>query len=392
MSASAKEKRDLAILGGLLFVLIIVIGLIFADKSSDPVYADKIDKIMFDKENKAPKFVITIPDKEEIQKIVESVPENKEKNNKTQEEHKEISLQDVLGNAPTLNKLKPAEGKTPLRYIDNNSGLTESIDGMLLPKISPSNKKPWVEYGGMVKTPQNFFKVAIVIKDMGMDKNVTNTTIDSMPSNVSLAFSPYGQELPETIKKARSAGHETYTEMFLASEDLLKMDSGPLALGRLPNSEEMMKVINKTIAPGAPIGGVVLEKGLINEQTIPQISKALEVFAQRGLLLLDTTENKEISEIKINGLARQKTDIFIKGTSDKAAIAKQLKEAEMIAAERGDVVITAEPKPVALVTLKEWVETFSKPISYEEARKQNIDIKDIERPFFLVPLSSIVVE
>ena len=37
-------------------------GYFFADKSSEPEYKTKIDRILFDAKNKSPKFVITLPD------------------------------------------------------------------------------------------------------------------------------------------------------------------------------------------------------------------------------------------------------------------------------------------------------------------------------------------
>jgi hypothetical protein len=42
---------------------VLAIGWWFAEEKSAPEYSSKIDKLMFDKNNKSPKWVLTLPDK-----------------------------------------------------------------------------------------------------------------------------------------------------------------------------------------------------------------------------------------------------------------------------------------------------------------------------------------
>ena len=58
------EKYDKLITAFLVITAFILgIGWWFAEEKSEPVYLSKIDRLMFDKDNKAPKFVLTLPDK-----------------------------------------------------------------------------------------------------------------------------------------------------------------------------------------------------------------------------------------------------------------------------------------------------------------------------------------
>ena len=58
------EKYDKLITAGLVVIAFIFgIGWWFAEEKSEPVYLSKIDRLMFDKDNKAPRFVLTLPDK-----------------------------------------------------------------------------------------------------------------------------------------------------------------------------------------------------------------------------------------------------------------------------------------------------------------------------------------
>ena len=43
-------------------------GYFFAKKKSEPVYLSKIDRVMFERKNKTPGFIMQLPDKEDISK------------------------------------------------------------------------------------------------------------------------------------------------------------------------------------------------------------------------------------------------------------------------------------------------------------------------------------
>ena len=66
---------------------------------------------------------------------------------------------------------------------------------------------------------------------------------------------------------------------------------------------------------------------------------------------------------------------------------RTLQTAENIAFDKGQVLIVADPKPVIVMALYNWIKTFSPQISYEEAKTV-----EISKPFALVPASNLVVE
>ena len=117
--------------------------------------------------------------------------------------------------------------------------------------------------------------------------------------------------------------------------------------------------------------------------------KMEEELQKRGLLIIDATGKEGISQIQIPGLARRKADIVIETQFVRKEIEEQLKKAEQLAKENGSVLIAATPKPVVLHALKEWVETFSPQLTYEQMKEQNLVP---EKPFALVPVSNLVVE
>ena len=72
---------------------------------------------------------------------------------------------------------------------------------------------------------------------------------------------------------------------------------------------------------------------------------------------------------------------------DRNQIEAALKRAEDTALIKGQVLVIADPKPVAVMALYDWIKTFSPQVSYEEAKTM-----EISKPFALVPPSNLVVE
>ena len=387
------EKYDKLITAVLVIVAFVLgIGYWFAEEKSEPVYLSKIDKLMFDKDNKAPKFVLTLPDrfafraakKEKI--FVDIIKENKPL--RKTEEDTEFSLEDLLKNVPLLQNLPAKTATQQLDYIEFDETLIEpGEDNCKLPKISDAGKKPWSAYGTAVDVQPNFKKVAIVIAGLGFDINAVNKVAEALDSEVSLSFTPYTPRPYDAINKARTLGHETYVDLLLSSRDFLKEDTGPLSITLNLSLDEALKRFRNTIMQPAPVGGVIVRDGIADENAKLLLAALLGEAKNRGLLVVDATNEDGIDKIDIDGLARRKADIVISKDMDKETIEKHLQSAEDIAFDNGQVLIVADPKPIIIFALYNWIKTFSPQVSYEEAKTI-----EISKPFALVPLSNLVVE
>ena len=386
------EKYDKLITAGLVVIAFIFgIGWWFAEEKSEPVYLSKIDRLMFDKDNKAPRFVLTLPDKfmlktaaQTSQINLDALPKEASKEDNLPEEP--FSLDKLIADVPSLFKLPTQKPSYQLSSPDLEEDLTEKTDdGKVLPTIAADGRRPWIEYGHTVKIQPNFKKVALVFSGLGLDATTANQISEVFDSEVSLSFTPYITSV-SSISTARQNGHETYMDLILASKDFLKEDTGPLSINlNLPldvNIDRFRKTLDKSV----PIGGIIIRDGAIQNTSI--ILDSLFGEAQkRGLLVVDATEEDSLFKSKADGLARRKADIVIHKDMTAEAIEKALQSAETIAFDKGQVLIVADPKPLAAVILHKWIQTFSPQVSYEEAKTI-----DISKPFALVPLSNLVVE
>ncbi|MBQ8662051.1 MAG: divergent polysaccharide deacetylase family protein [Alphaproteobacteria bacterium] len=387
------SDNALIIITGLAIIAVTLIGLLFAGKKSEPVYLSKIDKLMFDKDNKSPKFVLSLPSWD---KVLASAEENKsfeinddvlQELNEEVELPKKKSMEDILAKIPNLGALPDTPQTQTLNNIMNSKGLIEPVNGLTLPKISPDNKKPWVEYGNVVDVLPNFKKVAIIIKGIGFDPLSLDKVSRALDSEVSFSFTPYAKDIGSKIIGTREKGHETYVDLLLSSKNFLQADSGPLSISLTISKEEALARLQRSLSTEAPIGGVVVNDGIADEDNREILIELLKELRNRGLLMIDATSGEGLSKIEVQGLPRKKADIVIDSDFRREAIDKALLKAEYIAFEKGQVLIVADPKPVVIVELFNWIKTFSPQVSYEEAKNM-----ELNKPFALVPASNLVIQ
>lgn len=382
-----RQKRKYFILMSVATIITVAAaGYFSASMKSEPEYLSKIDRLMFDKENQSPKFILTLPDKETL-----PAEAPKAETAAAPKQELPVTIEDFVERAPLISKLSELKSLTPLKNIETEEELTEQSQGLVLPKMGKKGRKPWIEYGQTVTVAPNFSKIAVVIQRIGLDSGICESVMKVLPSEVSLSFSPYTADASEKIKKARSLGHETYVDLLLASPDVLKSDNGPLSMSLTLKPEENLARLRQVLAVKAPIGGMVVNDGVADKDTTGQLKTFLSELKNRGLLMIDAISNQEINNIKEPGLARKKAEIVIDESSlTQQAIAEKLQEAERLARENGQVMIVAAPKPIIITALSNWFNTFSQQLTYEQMKEMNVT--SFDKPFALVPASNLVVE
>lgn len=384
-----KQQQGIILAIIIALAAIVAAGYFSAVKKSEPKYRNKVEQMLFEEGDKSPKFVITLPEKkspQELKRERERIASTLE----PQEPKEKLSPQQrVLSNMPLLTKLEPIENVKPLKNIESDAELVEREGELVLPKINEL-RKPWSEYGYKAKVLPNFYRVAIVFKNFGIDRVGAEAIIKGMPPEVSFSFSPYALDVANQIKTARTAGHETYMDLLLPSDDYLSADTGPLSMDITSNPEELVQRLKQSISVNAPLGGMVVVDGAAGVDSMGHLEKVIGEVAQRGLLLLNASGEETIDLIKPEGLVRNTADIVIDESFRPEDIRDKLAAAERFARNKGTVILVAEPKPVVVLEIRKWLNSFSPQLSYSEMIAQNIT--EPEKPFALVPLSNTVTE
>lgn len=384
-----KQQQGIILAIIIALAAIVAAGYFSAVKKSEPKYRNKVEQMLFEEGDKSPKFVITLPEKkspQELKRERERIASTLE----PQEPKEKLSPQQrVLSNMPLLTKLEPIENVKPLKNIESDAELVEREEELVLPKINEL-RKPWSEYGYKAKVLPNFYRVAVVFKNFGIDRVGAEAIMKGMPPEVSFSFSPYALDVANQIKTARTAGHETYMDLLLPSDDYLSADTGPLSMDITSNPEELVQRLKQSISVNAPLGGMVVVDGAAGVDSMGHLEKVIGEVAQRGLLLLNASGEETIDLIKQEGLVRNTADIVIDESFRPEDIRDKLAAAERFARNKGTVILVAEPKPVVVLEIRKWLNSFSPQLSYSEMIAQNIT--EPEKPFALVPLSNTVTE
>lgn len=384
-----KQQQGIILAIIIALAAIVAAGYFSAVKKSEPKYRNKVEQMLFEEGDKSPKFVITLPEKkspQELKRERERIASTLE----PQEPKEKLSPQQrVLSNMPLLTKLEPIENAKPLKNIEPEEELVEQAGAFMLPKTSEL-RKPWSEYGYKAKVLPNFYRVAVVFKNFGIDRVGAEAIMKGMPPEVSFSFSPYALDIANQIKTARTAGHETYMDLLLPSDDYLSADTGPLSMDITSSPEELVQRLKQSISVNAPLGGMVVTSGAIGVDSMGHLEKVIGEVAQRGLLLLNASGEETIDLIKPSGLARNTADIVIDESFRPEDIRDKLAAAERFARNKGTVILVAEPKPIVVLEIRKWLNSFSPQLSYSEMIAQNIT--EPKKPFALVPLSNTVTE
>jgi polysaccharide deacetylase 2 family uncharacterized protein YibQ len=225
----------------------------------------------------------------------------------------------------------------------------------LLPKIGADGSRPSAIYSRPLITEANVRpgapRIAIVIGGLGLSSTTTNQAIAELPAAVSLAFAPYGDDLPAQVARARDVGHEVLLQLPMETFDYPTNNPGPhtllTALEPAQNLDHLAWLMSRfTGYVGVTnfLGG----KFLANEAVFGPV---LREIGNRGLIFFDdgTSPRSLASGLGANfAVAGTKADVVIDATTRSEAIEAALNKLEAVAREKNLAVGSANALPITV--------------------------------------------
>ncbi len=230
------------------------------------------------------------------------------------------------------------------------------LTGRQLASLPGPRDATWLRHA--VRTPREPGKamIAIVIDDLGIDQKRTRRAIE-MPGPMTMAFIPYGYNLPRLTKIARTGGHEIL--LHLPMEPLREsVDPGPHAMLTTLSAGELRKRLLWNLARMEGYVGVNNHMGSRFTAWRPGMRLVMREIRERGLLFLDSWTNKRSYGIKLareNGVPSAVRDVFIDHDIDAAMIGKRLRQLESIARRRGFAIGIGHPYDLTTKLLPVWM-------------------------------------
>lgn len=237
-------------------------------------------------------------------------------------------------------------------------GLVEMSRHGPLPVIAPDGRRASEAYSRSGAAPApNVPRVAVLIGGMGLSVVTSETAIDRLPAEVSLAFAPYGGDIERLTGRARQAGHEVLLHMPMEPYDYPDNDPGPhtllTGLDRAQNRDRLHWVMSRFTG----YVGVVNYMGARFTASDEALRPFLGELRDRGLFFVDDGSSPRSLADGVAqdiGLAFAGADIVVDSVPSRAAIDEALAKLEARALEAGSALGVASSLPVSIDAIRDW--------------------------------------
>ncbi len=217
---------------------------------------------------------------------------------------------------------------------------------------------PWRLYARPFDDNDKRPRIAVVVSDLGLRATATTTAIQQLPGSVTLAFSPYGENLAQWIQLARAAGHEVLLNLPMEPFNYPANDPGPQTLLTSLSVPQNLGRLEWVLGRVNGYVGVTNHMGSRFTVSADAVSPILAALKDRGLMFLDSRSAAESVDARLAreiGLPRAINDRFIDHEASRVAIDGRLAEIERLARQNGAAVAIANPYPVTFERLGQWI-------------------------------------
>ncbi|MCA6249017.1 divergent polysaccharide deacetylase family protein [Phenylobacterium sp.] len=229
------------------------------------------------------------------------------------------------------------------------SGVSRKTAEGILPVIGPGGLTPAKAYARPFKASGRP-RVAIVIGGLGLDPELTRQAIESLPPQVTLAFSPYAPNLQDWINRARERGHEILLEVPMEPEDYPENDPGPYTLRARAQPAETVRKLEWILGRTAGYFGITNRMGERFVKSPEGMSALNGALRSRGLAFVDTG----IAAGSGGGDFRVSGDQVLDRILSPAAIDEALLTVEAAALQKGQGLGITQAYPLTLRQVASW--------------------------------------
>jgi uncharacterized protein len=215
------------------------------------------------------------------------------------------------------------------------AGIHQQGPGGLLPIIGLGGRTPFDAYRKPFSDTGKP-KVALVIGGLGLNARITQRAIDELPSEVTLSFVPYADNLQGWINKARAAGHEVLIEIPMEPFDYPDNDPGPHTLLSSAAPEENQRRLEYLLSRASGYFGVTNYLGGKYAGAGDASSATMRALKSRGLAFISDGSASGLGSAAANaGMRNAQADRSLDQRPSGEDITAQLGALEAEATQQG---------------------------------------------------------
>ena len=235
--------------------------------------------------------------------------------------------------------------------------MTERLNGMTLPRISPDGRAPADAYARPFINPGNKPVVAIVVGGLGINATHTKSAIDELPPEVTLSFAPDATSLQTWINRARAAGHEVLIETPMEAYDYGRMKMHPLTLLASENEARNQARLERILSRSTGYFGLINSQGSKIGDDDAAMKPVLKAVSDRGLAFIDdgSLDAGNMQQLSgETGLRYVRADSAIDAKLSAEDISSEFMELESQALEHGAALGAGYAFPITIEMVKTW--------------------------------------
>ncbi len=235
---------------------------------------------------------------------------------------------------------------------DQTKGQTKDGDAAnhtAAPVYSPGGGAPVVDDG---KT-----YISIIVSGLGLSSAATERAVNDLPSQVTLAFSPYAEDVHSWVRKAQSGHHETLMLLPMETSTYPQNDPGPRALSSRFSDQDNDENLNWMLTQGDGSIGVMNLMGTRFLTDQKRLTAAFNTLRKNDAMFIETPGIDKSAAADVAGklgLPYMEANLQIDASATDKDIRAQLDALEQTARKRGYAVGLAQPYPLTLNVIKSW--------------------------------------
>lgn len=251
-------------------------------------------------------------------------------------------------------------------HLPDRALIEQSSQGPL-PKRSDDGRRPFDVYARQWSGARGA-RIAIVIGGLGLSQTGTQSAIEKLPGEVTLAFAPHGNSIGRWMTNARRGGHEILMQVPMEPFDYPRINPGRNTLTVDAGDEKNLSNLHWALGRTTNYTGVMNYMGARFVSDHAAMDSMMAELGKRGLLYLDDgTSARSVAPAlaPAKGVPLANGDTIIDSTKDRGEILKKLDELERIARAKGYALGTGSAFGVTVEAVNSWI---------NEAKKRGIEI------------------
>ena len=202
-------------------------------------------------------------------------------------------------------------------------------------------------------------RIAILVTGLGIADGLTAEAVEKLPSDVTLAFGPYGDRLEKAAASARQHGHEVLLQVPMEPFDYPDNDPGPHTLTAGATTRDNLDRLRWAMGRFTGYVGVVNGMGARLAGDAAAMRPILAEIGERGLLFLDDgTLNGSAAAAANADTPVARADAVLDAALAPDAFERELKRLEETARARGFALGTASLRSLAVDGIARWAQTL----------------------------------